>query len=511
MQSKILAEIRASSQNLKNCIISRLELNRARRLFCVYLITDAAYTQSDKNLALGVLKKYVPAYFECGLEISKLSPDCEMVKRKISEAVCNASMAVFSTLSENDIKVEKREEGFFYTLTVLKSFANDGLCDKINAYLKKCFCGEFYGNCVASQTDFGSLEIESKPDEVEFEVPVRTFKIANFEFLEGDKLRDTAVYLGDLNFASEEVIVCGVIDDLRERSYTNKNGEQKNYLSLVLNDGSGTAYITYFIRKKSEEKIRALKIGDSIVCTGTNEIYRGELRYTAKTIDKGTVPEGFIPEKRASKPVPRAYRFVTPEPYTDIEQTDMFTVNVAPECLKGMSFVVLDLETTGLNSSPVAGNMDKIIEIGAYKIQDGEIKESFSTFVNPERKLSEEIISLTGITEEMVANAPSYEQVMPDFFKFCSGSVLVGHNIIGFDFKFVDYYFTRLGYIIERKLIDTISLAQEQVGGLSNYKLNTLADRFGITFNHHRAVDDALATAKIFIELIKLKKSLPKF
>ncbi len=511
MQSKILTELRASSQNLKNCIISRLELYRARRIFCVYLITDTAYTPSDKAAALQVLKKYVPAYLSCSLEISKLSPDCEMVKRKISEAVCNASMAVFSTLSPEDICVKKCENGFSYTITVLKSFASDGLCDKINAYLKKCFCGEFTGKCVASQTDFSSVEIEQQPDEIEYEVPIRTFKISNFEFLEGDKVRDTAVYLGDLNFTSEELIVCGVIDDLREHSYTNKNGDQKNYLSLVLNDGSGTAYITYFIRKKNEEKIRSLKVGDSIVCTGTNEIYKGELRYTAKIIDKGTVPEGFVPEKRASKPVPHNYRFVSPEPYVDIEQTDMFTQNVAPDCLKGLSFVVLDLETTGLNSSPVAGNMDKIIEIGAYKIENGEIKESFSTFVNPERKLSEEIITLTGITEDMVANAPTYEEVMPDFFKFCSGSVLVGHNIIGFDFKFIDYYFTRLGYIIDRKLIDTIALAQEQVGGLSNYKLNTLADRFGITFNHHRAVDDALATAKIFIELIKLKKSLPKF
>ena len=109
----------------------------------------------------------------------------------------------------------------------------------------------------------------------------------------------------------------------------------------------------------------------------------------------------------------------------------------------------------------------------------------------------------------MLANAPTYEQAMPDFFKFCYGSVLVGHNIAGFDFKFVDYYCAKLGYMFERRLIDTIPLSQELLF-LSNYKLNTVADKFGITFNHHRAVDDALVTAKIFIELIKIKKSLPK-
>ena len=109
----------------------------------------------------------------------------------------------------------------------------------------------------------------------------------------------------------------------------------------------------------------------------------------------------------------------------------------------------------------------------------------------------------------MVEDAPTDEKVMPDFFKFCQGSYLVGHNAAGFDFKFVDYYCSQLGYHLERKIFDTIPLSQELLF-LSNYKLNTVADHFGITFNHHRAADDALVTAKIFIELIKIKKSLPK-
>ena len=200
---------------------------------------------------------------------------------------------------------------------------------------------------------------------------------------------------------------------------------------------------------------------------------------------------------------------VKPKAFSDIEQTDMFSPVVIPDCLRGKTFVVFDLETTGLNSTPASGNMDAIIEIGAYKICDGVISESFSTFVNPQRKLSEEIINLTGITEEMVKDAPTYESVMPDFFKFCQGNILVGHNAANFDYKFVDYYCSRLGYMLERKIMDTIPLAQELLF-LPNYKLNTIADHFKITFNHHRAIDDAYVTAKIFLELIKIKKSLPK-
>ena len=171
-------------------------------------------------------------------------------------------------------------------------------------------------------------------------------------------------------------------------------------------------------------------------------------------------------------------------------------------------YVVFDLETTGLNSSPSSGNMDRIIEIGAYKIIGGEIKESFTTFVNPQRKLSQEIINLTGIDQQTVDGAPAFEKVMPDFFKFIDGCYTVGHNAANFDFKFIDYYCSQCGYVPERRLFDTFPLAQSMLS-LSNYKLNTVADYFGITFNHHRAADDALVTAKIFIELLKIKKSLP--
>ena len=176
------------------------------------------------------------------------------------------------------------------------------------------------------------------------------------------------------------------------------------------------------------------------------------------------------------------------------------------------TFVVFDLETTGLCTTPVAGEMDGIIEIGAYKVIDGEIREKFSTFVNPERAvpLEDRIVELTGITQEMVNSAPSYKDVLPDFVKFADGSVLVGHNAAGFDIKFIDFYCRELGYDVSSRVIDTLFLSQKLLR-LSNNKLNTVAEHFGVTFNHHRAEDDALATAKIFIELIKLKKSFPDY
>lgn len=512
MKNKILQEIRAASPNFKNAIMHAVTVNKSTRIAEIEIITDCAFSDSDIKRAESAVRLLMPELFNFTITAVKLSPDCDMVRRKIYQAIDINFKAISATIKESDIEVVKSDRGFEYTVSVMSFIpaASEEICAKINEFLKQSYCGEFFGRCTVSGRTAEEIQIEEKPDEIEFEIPVRTFEIEDFYLLEGTKKQNKAIYIADLNFASEEVVICGTIEEIREKTYTNKKGAEKIYLSITLSDTTATAYVTYFIRQKNYEKIKKLKIGDSIVCTGSNEEFRGNLRYTANIIDYGKYPHGFVPEKRVSKPVQSYYHFVNPQPFSDIEQTDIFTKKIIPDCLKLNTFVVFDLETTGLNSSPVSGNMDRIIEIGAYKIEGGEITQCFSTFINPQRKLSDEIKKLTGITDSMLVGAPTYEEVMPDFFKFCSGSILVGHNIAGFDFKFVEYYCARLGYILERKLIDTFPLSQEVLRGLSNYKLNTVADNFNITFNHHRATDDALATAKIFIELIKLKKSLPR-
>lgn len=498
------------AENLKNAIVCSVILESLKKRVSVTLITDKAYTSEDVRFAKDTVRGFVPELFDCAVEIVKLTPDCDMVKRKISEALSENFRTVYVTLDEEDIKVTKTDEGFEYEISVMESVpVGSDFCDRISGCLKKSYCGEFKGSYKNNKKSASEIEVEEEEENTEFEVPIRRFGIADFHFIEGTEKQTEAIYLSDVNFESEKVIVCGKIEDINERTFKNGKNKDKPYYVFTINDNTAVQRLTYFPRLKSIDKIKTLKVGDGIVCTCKSERYNGYLRLTANLIDSGCFPVGFIPEKRMSKPVPRFYSVVKPKPYSDIEQTDMFSKSVIPECLKGKTFVVFDLETTGLNCAASSGNMDRIIEIGAYKVVDGVISESFTTFINPKKKLSDEIIRLTGITEEMVADAPDYEQVMPDFFKFCDGAVLVGHNIAGFDFKFVDYYCARCGYMLERKIIDTIPLSQELLF-LSNYKLNTVADKFGIVFNHHRAIDDALVTAKIFIELIKIKKSLPR-
>lgn len=162
-------------------------------------------------------------------------------------------------------------------------------------------------------------------------------------------------------------------------------------------------------------------------------------------------------------------------------------------------FVVFDLETTGLSSEN-----DKIIEIGALKIENGKIVDRFSEFVNPGIDIPYKIIELTGITNDNVSDADSIEKILPKFLEFAKDSVLVAHNS-DFDASFIKKNSERLNLRFENAIMDTIPLAKYLLKDLKTFKLNTVAKYLGISLeNHHRAVDDAKATADILLHCFGL-------
>jgi DNA polymerase-3 subunit alpha (Gram-positive type) len=166
------------------------------------------------------------------------------------------------------------------------------------------------------------------------------------------------------------------------------------------------------------------------------------------------------------------------------------------------AFVVFDIETTGFSQSN-----DRIIEIGAVKLINGEITDKYSTFINPEIPIPYEIEQLTGITDDMVIDAPLIQTVLPEFLKFSKGCSLVAHNA-SFDVGFINRNADRFGIKTNFTVIDTVGLARILLPELSRYKLNFVAKALNISLeNHHRAVDDAGATAEIFLKfVIKLKE-----
>ena len=159
--------------------------------------------------------------------------------------------------------------------------------------------------------------------------------------------------------------------------------------------------------------------------------------------------------------------------------------------------VVFDLETTGL--SPVR---NRIIEIGAVKVENGQVKDRFSTFVNPKVPIPFRIENLTHISDEMVKDAPEEEEALKRFMEFSKGCYLVGHNA-GFDISFVNEGLKRIGYGHEPfTYADTLQLSRVLLPQLTRYGLDFVARELDVVLdNHHRAVDDAECTAMIFLKL----------
>ncbi len=165
------------------------------------------------------------------------------------------------------------------------------------------------------------------------------------------------------------------------------------------------------------------------------------------------------------------------------------------------AYVVFDIETTGF--SPLK---NKIIEIGAVKVEKGLITDRFSTFINPGVPIPFRIEQLTGINDNMVLGSPNIEQVLPEFLEFCKDAVLVAHNA-SFDMSFILHNAKELGYEFDPTYLDTVGLARYLLPKLNRYKLDTVAKELGISLeNHHRAVDDAEATAGIFQKLLNQLK-----
>ncbi|NBH14996.1 3'-5' exonuclease [Lachnospiraceae bacterium] len=164
-----------------------------------------------------------------------------------------------------------------------------------------------------------------------------------------------------------------------------------------------------------------------------------------------------------------------------------------------VEYVAVDLEMTGLRA-----RTDRILEIGAVKVQQGEITDFFQTLVNPQMKLPEEIISLTGITDQMAAKGCDTYHAVQEFLTFCRGFPLAGHNII-FDYSFLKQYAINQGIPLEKEGVDTLKLARKFLPEAEKKTLDYLCEFLHIRRERtHRALEDARAAAKL-LEYLKMQ------
>lgn len=472
---------------------------------------------ASKKIILSI-KSAISSDAEVDVILTMSHFDLEFFKKNFI-AFFKSYPSISALISPDNLSSAKREDGVVEVRLKLPESAYEYVKDKaVDKHLEEYL---FNNYCETIKFYFDPIfEFQEKDEIDEFLQEVNEPEISlilerpdgryitpeNVEEFLGSIVYDKAAYCVDVPKLKEKAVVCGEITDFQELRRKPKDDEieGKPFYKFTLRDFTGSVKCLIFPRSNQIDKVKMLSNGKQVVIRGEikeNE-FRGDVTHDifVRDLSLCTLPKDFN-ENKFVHLVEKEYKNIFPQPYVELEQVNLFTQpKEIPAYLKDKTFVVFDLETTGKNPA-----FDKITEIAGFKIVNGSIKETFSTFVNPRREIPEDITKLTSITQEDVENAPFIEDVLPDFQKFTEDAILVGHNIIGFDVPFLNKEGEPLHIRFNHQCEDTFPLARKYIKGLKNYKLKTLVEYFGLKNEHaHRAYYDTLTNAKVFIKIAEL-------
>lgn len=396
---------------------------------------------------------------------------------------------------------------------------------------------------------------EKHAENTTVEIEVREGKFATPQIIQssirplyGRSIRGKMIPISSISGDSGRIVVWGDVFDIEKK--VTKSGD-KNIFTIDITDYTGSTTAKVFNSIKESAVIDNVKKGDTIVVQGDVEYdkYAGELVVNARSI--GTAQKVKVVDNAEKKRVElhmhtnmsqmdavtsagdlvnRAYQWG----HKAVAITDHGVAQAFPDAMKAAdkinkdeekikiiygveayfmddlvesvkgdadtgfdgTFICFDIETTGLSAA-----RDKITEIGAVKVENGVITDTFSTFANPEMPIPQKITQLTGITDDMVKDAPSQSEAVGAFLEFAADNVLVAHNA-PFDTSFIAKACEDMGREYNYTSIDTVAISRAILTDIKNCKLDTVAKflRLG-DFNHHRATDDAEMLARIFINL----------
>lgn len=396
---------------------------------------------------------------------------------------------------------------------------------------------------------------EKHAENTTVEIEVREGKFATPQIIQssirplyGRSIRGKMIPISSISGDSGRIVVWGDVFDIEKK--VTKSGD-KNIFTIDITDYTGSTTAKVFNSIKESAVIDNIKKGDTIVVQGDVEYdkYAGELVVNARSI--GTAQKVKVVDNAEKKRVElhmhtnmsqmdavtsagdlvnRAYQWG----HKAVAITDHGVAQAFPDAMKAAdkinkdeekikiiygveayfmddlvesvkgdadtgfdgTFICFDIETTGLSAA-----RDKITEIGAVKVENGVITDTFSTFANPEMPIPQKITQLTGITDDMVKDAPSQSEAVRAFLEFAGDNVLVAHNA-PFDTSFIAKACEDMGREYNYTSIDTVAISRAILTDIKNCKLDTVAKflRLG-DFNHHRATDDAEMLARIFINL----------
>lgn len=485
-----------------------------RKLTATFLYNPTLFVVADKIEEIeSLLKSTVPSDVIIETKFNRTSLDKATIALFLLNTITNNFPSIAKNFGIDNIKLTI--DGMDVTVdlyidaTVYELSAKSNREQDISSKLMDNFFANFKV-VLNKKEDYTGESVDAIADSKEFNESIKFFdnkvlyKISNVNHIVGKVEYNMALDFSKVQDAMSDCAVCGTLTKFDKRTYMRKstrNGrttEQEHifYTFSLVNDGKFLSG-SIFPRVAEEKKCEVVEVGRKVAMFGKFDNYKGRINFTASSLCVCDI-EKYVPPVNF-KHVNEHYHTIKPEPYEDFEQSNMFgeiNEGLSNEVLN-QDYVVFDFETTGLESAK-----DEIIEIGAVKISKGKIVSTFSTFIKPSVPIPDEITELTHITEEMVADAPAINYVLPDFYKYCYGCSLVAHNI-AFDYGFLNTIGKKMLYNFDNPQYDTMILARNKLKGLKNYKLGTICEYLGVSLvDAHRAVNDCLATAKAFLKLI---------
>lgn len=466
-------------------------------------------TDDNKNDILDKIKEIVGDFVKFELSFKS----CPLDKRAIANHTYTTIINNFPSISKNftyeDVSVDINNLKVLITLKLTPtSFDYAQSLNRaaiIEDKLKESFFADFEIKFDKKEDDVDgssqivkNMELMSSIKEAEEKT---VYELSNIADIIGKNEYTLAVDYTKINTAVENVVICGEVTTVQRKSYkrkSTKKGEEveieRAFYNFSIKNNNKVLYCSLFPKPHDEAKGDLIEVGMKVCCFGSFREFNGKLNFTANSIARCEFKREDI--KSCYKQVNEDYHTIFPEKYIDYEQAGLFDDDT--QTFEG-TYVVFDVETTGFEA-----NKEEIIEIGACKIVDGRIDETFSTFVKPSKHIPREITELTGIDDNMVKDAPTINYVIPDFYKFCDGATIVAHNT-AFDMSFIHHISNKLSYNFNHKTMDTLEISRQKLPGLKNYKLGTIVETLNIVLdNAHRAINDATATAKAFIKLMKM-------
>lgn len=480
----------------------------------LYPETKTEIDAISRNEIYDFLYQYLTLDSKLEIKYKKSFLDEDLIKVAILDYFKNNNASIFTSITKDDICVSK-DGSIVVTLRLPDTFnqyiKTHQIQQKLKDYLEQRFIAEFFVNL-----EIGNKKIENDILNIRkmcLPTPVGK-KINRYEVFEsavllGREISNFPELIKEQRAERQSVILAGKISNINKKEYKSKRAKEKksdemnHYYTFELNDTTASISCIYFSSHTNEVKLDQLLNDMSYLFQGDlRQNQYGKLTYFIKFINTCRF-DGELARAQLSKQkedtvkveLKDEYQYVYPKTYYNPEQSKLFDIEYYNDFIMENTFVVFDVETTGLDSSNC-----EIIEIGACKVEDGVITKIFQSLVKPKHSIPEMITKITSIDNEMVKDSPPIEQVLVDFAYFCKGCVLSGYNV-GFDMGFIKKAGSTIGISFENRVEDVMVFAREKMI-IGNYTLKNVANHLNVSLNNaHRALNDALATANVLLKL----------